>query len=106
MVSAGNGAITAAFAGLERTGEDALDMRSTLEGNGVPDSRGGMSNKRLVGNRSMNMSGPGFVANSVIERRRGRMRMRHSVRKCKEFDAGRRDCRAECNAIDDCFPDS
>jgi len=72
-------------------GEEGLDNRSAFEGKGVPDSRGGISSSRLVGNRRIKTRSSGLFAKSVIERRRGRIRMGHSVRKCIDFEAGRRD---------------
>lgn len=107
VVSAGSGAITLfpcpgfefsdACRGLSGIGEDG---RPVDDGRGVPDSRRGNRRRRLMGNRSMNIRGPGFTANKVIERRRGATRTIVSVRKCRVLDAGRRDFSAECNAID------
>lgn len=98
VVSAGSGAIKDAFADfpgdvacLVCLGEDGLDTRSAFDGKGVPDSRGGISSSKLVGNKRIKTRSHGLLAKRVIERRRGRMRMGHSVRKCTDFEGGRRD---------------
>lgn len=108
-MSAGKGVTREAFtdpAGDEdrilRAEEVGVDRRSVFEGNGVPDSRGGISSKRLVGNNRPRARRPGLFAKNVMDRRRGKTRMSHSVRKCIDLEAGKRDWRAECNAIEDC----
>jgi hypothetical protein len=71
-------------------GDNGLAKRSVVEGKEAPDSRGGMSSSKLVGNRRIKASRPGLFAKRVIERRRGRTRSSHSVLKCIDLEAGRR----------------
>lgn len=99
VVNAGRGAISSfsGAAGREPVGEG---VRNVLEGSGVPDSRVGNSKKTHVGKRSADMRVPGLRAKKVIDSRRGRTRTRHSATNCKALDAGRRDFKLECNAID------
>jgi hypothetical protein len=87
-------------AGLRSGGVGDVDRDE--DGKGVPDSRGGMSSSRPVGNKRARDSHAGLLANTVIDNKSGRTSISHSVGKCIAFDAGRRDRRAECRATDDC----
>lgn len=96
VVSAGRGGITDGLVvlvgdGVVRVtiGEDGLE-RSPLEGRGVPSSRAGIRSKRPVGKMRIKARWPGLSANNVMESRRGKMRMSHSVQKRVDLEAGRR----------------
>lgn len=72
-----------------------------LDGKGVPDSRRGTINKRMVGKSKTSESIPGEFAKSVIERRSGATSNSHSAGNIKDFEGGKRDLRAEYKAIED-----
>jgi hypothetical protein len=81
-------------------GDEGLE--GWLEGNEMPDSRGGMSSRRPVGKRRSKDNKPELFANTVIDSNRGSTRITHAVGKCIGLDAGKRDRKAECKAMEDC----
>jgi len=72
-----------------------------LDGKGVPHSRRGTSINSAVGKSKINESIPGESAKSVIERRSGATSNSHSAGNTRDFEGGKRDLRAEYNAIED-----
>jgi hypothetical protein len=72
-----------------------------LDGNGVPDSLGGISISNAVGNSKIKARRPAEFAKRVMERRRGATRISHSAGKTRELGDGKRERKTEYRAIED-----
>ena len=77
------------------------DDERLSEGNGVPDSRRGMRRSKPVGKSRVSDKEIGLFANQVIENSNGITRIAHSAGNWIVFDAGKRERRAECKAMED-----
>lgn len=70
------------------------------DGNGVPDSRRGSNRSTPVGSSSKMDNNPELFAKIVIDSRRGITRIVHVIGKLIGLEVGRREARAEYNAIE------
>jgi hypothetical protein len=77
------------------------DVERLPEGSGVPDSLRGIRSSKNVGRSRVSDREVGLFANQVMESNKGITRIAHSAGNWIVFVAGRRDRRAEYNAIED-----